>query len=116
MEKLGIFLILFFAVIALSGCEEKKGVELHLNVVQKLGVEKIIAVEPGETDSVKIIYKDKNGYYYSQLVGKSKTFSDGTQAINPADYLFPSSNKKNFGSLPGQETEYKKYMESEYRQ
>ena len=77
---------------------------------KKLGIEKIIAIEPHHATRIFVIYKDKNGLYYSDTIHQSNTVTDGTTTINPHDYLSLYGGKKPYGLLPNCEKEYQDYI------
>ncbi|MDO8260377.1 MAG: hypothetical protein Q7T50_02660 [Candidatus Magasanikbacteria bacterium] len=105
MEKLGsssLFMLVTCAVFfALVGCNEYPN---------RLGIEKIIAVEEHHATRIFVIYKDKNGSYYSDTIHQATTVTDGATTINPHDYLSLYGGKKSYGPLPGCEKEYQDYI------
>lgn len=91
-------IFLFLGLFVFLSCGEAKP--------ERLGIEKIIAVEPHHATRVIVIFKDHNGLYYSESIHHSGSFSDGKVTINPSDYL---SDKKHYGPLPNCDEDYKEY-------
>ena len=78
---------------------------------KRLGMAKIIAVEPHHMTRVLVVYKDRNGLYYGTSVHQSNTISDGGVTINPQDYLFLYDGTRPYGPLPGCKREYQEYRD-----
>lgn len=97
MKKLVCIFTLLTIALVLFNCGESH---------PKLGIEKIIAVEPHHATRVLVVYKDKNGRYYTDTIHQSNSITDGTITINPHDYLAGYGGKKSYGPLPGCEQEY----------
>lgn len=96
-------IFLFLGLFIFLGCE-KTGPE-------RLGIKKIIAVEPHHATRVVVVFKDHNGLYYSESIHHSGSFSDGKITINPSDYL---SGQKHYGALPNCNEDYKEYKRKIY--
>ena len=96
------FQIVSFLIIAslLVGCSDGP---------RKLGIEKLIAVQPHSGSRVYVIYKDKNGLYYYASVHHAKKVTDGTITIDPHDYLLNYNGETPYGVLPGCEEDYQNY-------
>jgi hypothetical protein len=74
---------------------------------KRLGMEKIVTVEPQHATRVIVVYKDKNGLYYEISLHHAFTEDDGYVKIDPREYL---DGKKPYGPLPGREKEYQEYL------
>lgn len=107
MKKLinsSFFILVAFVIFVLVGCNE----------TNRLGMEKIIAVEEHHATRVFIIYKDKNGSYYNATIHQSNTVTDGITTINPHDYLSLYGGKRPYGPIPGCEKEYQNYVTNKH--
>ena len=93
-------LILLLLLALLSDCKEGP---------KKMGIEKIIAVEPHHATRITVVYKDKNGMYYRTSLHQSRIITDGFITINPHDYLIGYGDKKTYGPIKGQDKEYLKF-------
>jgi hypothetical protein len=96
------FVLVVLMAFMLASCDE---------CPKRLGIEKIIAVEPHHATRIFVIYKDKNGLYYRDTIHQSNIVTGGTTVINPHDYLSLYDGKKPYGPLPNCEKEYKEYQD-----
>ena len=67
----------------------------------RLGIDKLIAVEDFHATRYLIIFKDKNGCFYSESIHHSHTYSDG-------EFTVGMSTPR--GVLPGREELYEQYL------